>query len=86
MLDRAEGVLIGLRRCSSQDAFDEVVQAAQRHQVPVFAIASALVDLASGHGESSDDSAARAAAEHEWAELVTRSAINRDRESRSNCP
>lgn len=68
-LDRAEGVLIGLRCCSCTDAFDELLEAARRQHVPVFTIASALVDLACGSNQSIDDPAALIAAESLWGDL-----------------
>src|SRR4051794_22177041 len=46
ILDTARGILIGVRRCPSESAFDELHSAAQRHRVPVFAMAWALVHLA----------------------------------------
>ena len=51
ILDTARGILIGLRRCRSDAAFDELHTAALRHRVPVFAMAWALVHLA-GEGET----------------------------------
>jgi AmiR/NasT family two-component response regulator len=40
ILDTAKGILIGLRRCPSETAFHELLNAAQRHKMPVFAMAS----------------------------------------------
>ncbi|MDR3661796.1 MAG: ANTAR domain-containing protein [Mycobacterium sp.] len=71
-LDRAEGVLMALRRCSCEDAFDELLEAARRQHVPVFAIALALVALVDGTGLSGGDPAASAAADRQWGELVGR--------------
>ena len=34
ILDTARGLLLGLRRCRSEAAFQELLVAAQRHQVP----------------------------------------------------
>jgi ANTAR domain len=48
VLDTAEGILIGLRRCDTDAALQELVTASRTHGVAVFAIASALVDLAGG--------------------------------------
>jgi hypothetical protein len=70
-LGNAEGVLIALRHCTADEAFDELVAAARRQRVPIFTLASALVDLAAGHGDESADIAARAA-ESEWADLLGR--------------
>jgi hypothetical protein len=43
VLDTAEGILIGLRRCDTDAALQELVTASRTHGVAVFAIASALV-------------------------------------------
>lgn len=51
ILDTARGIIIGLRRCRSETALDELHNAAVRHRVPVFAMAWALVHLA-GDGEN----------------------------------
>ncbi len=66
-LDTAEGVLIGIRRIPAADAFDELVGAARRHGVSVFALAEALVALAGG--AESPDAAAVDAARTEWGAL-----------------
>ena len=69
ILDTARGILIGLRRCRSDAAFDELHGAAIRHRVPVFAMAWALVHLA-GEGETTSSfSDAQSAARHEWGAL-----------------
>ena len=52
IFDTALGILIGLRRCSSDAAFHELFGAAQRHGFPAFPMAWALVHLAGG-GEGS---------------------------------
>ncbi|MGH3494277.1 ANTAR domain-containing protein [Mycobacterium sp.] len=69
-LDTAQGILIGLRRCSSENALHELLSAAQRHKMPVFAMAWALIHLAGGGGNSSRSlTDAQAAAHHEWGQL-----------------
>jgi hypothetical protein len=74
--DTARGILIGVRRCPSEAAFHELLGAAQRHNVPVFAIAWALVRLAGGGEKSSDTlSDAQSAARHEWGQLFARPAV-----------
>jgi hypothetical protein len=74
ILDTARGILIGLRRCPSHAAFDELQSAALRHRVPVFAMAWALVHLA-GDGEKTPSFVdAQSAARHEWGSLFGRSA------------
>lgn len=71
-LDRAEGVLIALRHCTSEDAFDELLEAACSQHLPVFTVAAALVELASNVSPSTEDPAARAAAESQWGNLIAR--------------
>jgi hypothetical protein len=74
MLNTAQGILIGIRRCHSEAAFNELLSAAQRHRVPVFAMAWALVHLAS-HGDTTPEScSARTAARREWGRLFPASA------------
>jgi hypothetical protein len=68
MLDRAEGILVGLRRCRVDTAFDEIVGASQRHGVPAMRVAQALVELA--EGRAPHDTEAAAVARAEWAELL----------------
>jgi ANTAR domain len=71
ILDTAQGILIGLRRCRSEEAFQELLVAAQRHQVPVFAMAWALVHLTCGGNESPETfNAEQSAARHEWGRLL----------------
>lgn len=72
ILDRAEGILIGLRRCPSEAAFRELLSVAERHQVPVFAMAWALVHLTSGNEKSPDTfHCAQSAARLEWGPLLS---------------
>jgi ANTAR domain len=71
ILDTAQGILIGLRRCRSEEAFEELLVAAQRHRVPVFAMAWALVHLTCGGNESPETfNAEQSAARHEWGRLL----------------
>jgi hypothetical protein len=71
VLDTAEGVLVGLRGCDTRAAFSELVHAAQAHGIPVFSMAAALVELATGHQDSDDSSPrAQAAALAEWSRLL----------------
>jgi hypothetical protein len=76
MLDRAEGVLVALRRCSIDDAFDEIVRASKRHRVPALRIARALVTLTENTGLDAD-SHAISAARYEWGELLESSVATR---------
>jgi hypothetical protein len=76
ILDTAKGILIGLRRCSSEMAFHELLSAAQRHKMPVFAMAWALVHLAGGGGKSPHTFIdAQSAACHEWGQLFAGPAV-----------
>jgi hypothetical protein len=69
IVDTARGILIGLRRCPSHAAFDELHTAALRHKVSVFAMAWALVHLA-GEGEKTPSFVdAQSAARREWGPL-----------------
>ena len=75
ILDTARGILIGLRRCRSDAALDELHNAAIRHRVPVFAMAWALVHLA-GDGEKTPSfGEAQSAALHEWGPLFESAAV-----------
>ena len=73
ILDTARGILIGLRRCPSHAALDELHSAALRHRVPVFSMAWALVHLA-GDGEKTPSfTDAQSAARQEWGSLFATS-------------
>jgi hypothetical protein len=76
ILDTARGILIGLRRCPSESAFDELHSAAERHRVPVFAMAWALVHLAGEGGTSHAFIDAQSAARHEWGQLFAGPAMS----------
>jgi ANTAR domain len=70
-LDLAQGILIGLRRCTTEDAFDELVTVAHKHSVSVSALASALVTLGTGTAdEPESDRDALAVAHLAWGDLV----------------
>jgi hypothetical protein len=76
VLDTAQGILIGLRRCSSEMALHELLSAAERHRMPVFAMAWALVHLAGGGKKSPRTFIdAQSAARHEWGQLFAASAV-----------
>ena len=71
ILDTAEGVLIGLRHYHPDAAFTELIDASRRHAVPVFALASALIDLAAGARPPADAALpAWSSAQHEWGPLL----------------
>jgi hypothetical protein len=67
-VDTALGVLIGLRRYRREDAFDELLRAADRHQISPFTGASALVKLVSGDDLPSENTAV-GPAHREWSDL-----------------
>jgi hypothetical protein len=69
ILDTARGILIGLRRCPADVAFEELHSAAMRHRVPVFAMAWALVHLARDGERTPSFIDAQSAARHEWGPL-----------------
>jgi hypothetical protein len=76
IVDTAEGILIGLRRCSAAAAFDELLSAAQRHGIPVFTVAWALVELANGEAKPRQGShTAQSAARREWGHLFSRNPV-----------
>jgi AmiR/NasT family two-component response regulator len=67
-LGNAEGVLITLRHCSADEAFDELVAAANRRRVPLFRLACAVVQLAA-EGTLTKDEPCQAA-QAEWPGLL----------------
>ena len=75
IMDTAKGILIGIRRCPSETAFHELLGAAQRHKMPVFAMAWALVHLANGGEKTHTSADAQSAARYEWGELFAEPAL-----------
>lgn len=66
-IDTAVGILVGWRRSSTHAAFQELVSVSEKHAVPIFALAAALVALASRDADSQTaNSAAQVAAAREW--------------------
>lgn len=65
-LDTAIGILVGWRRYSTHAAFRELIAVSERHRVPIFALAAALVSLAGREDDIKGDIAAQLAAEREW--------------------
>lgn len=66
-IDTAVGILVGWRRSSTHAAFQELVSVGERHGVPIFALAEALVSLASRDADNqTTDTAAQLAAAREW--------------------
>jgi hypothetical protein len=66
----AEGVLVGLRRCSLDEAFMEIVTTAKRHNVAPLGLADALVAIAENDPTQSSDDDAIAAARRAWGALL----------------
>ena len=66
VLDTAVGILVGWRRCSTHAAFRELISVSERHRVPIFALAGALVSLASRDDYIGGDTAGELAAKREW--------------------
>lgn len=82
VLDLAEGILVGLRRCSAEAAFHELLAVANRHGVPVSAAASALVEHATGAADAAaTNSAGVAFACLEWGNLLPAVSGPGDRQS-----
>jgi hypothetical protein len=74
VLDTAEGILVGLRRYHTDAAFSELLDVSRRHAVPVFALASALIELASGRKRPADTALpAWSSAQREWGGLLSES-------------
>jgi hypothetical protein len=66
-IDTAVGILVGWRGSSTHSAFRELISASERHRIPIFALADALVNLAERDVDDQPaDSAAQRAAEREW--------------------
>ena len=65
----AEGVLIGLRRCSVDAAYGEIDRVSRRHRLDMRRVTLALVRLAQSV-EPEADSNATAVARYEWGALL----------------
>ncbi|QIV84265.1 hypothetical protein [Mycolicibacterium frederiksbergense] len=70
-LHLAEGILIGLRRCSPEQAIAELVSAGREAGLSTYALARGLVLAAGGYRDTTVDPAARVA-EHRWGALFRR--------------
>lgn len=68
-LHLAEGILIGLRRCSPEQAIAELVSAGRDAGLSTYALARGLVVAAGGHDGLAPDPACRVA-EHRWGMLL----------------
>ena len=67
--ETTRAILVGWRGFSSHSAFRELIDVGERHRIPVFALAEALVNLASRDAQPADSTAQRAA-EREWADTL----------------
>ena len=73
-IDQAASVLVALRRCTTDEAFNEILGASKRHRVPALRVARALVALAEDTGDDHDRHAI-AAARYEWGSLMEPTAV-----------
>jgi hypothetical protein len=68
----AEGIILGLRRCSIESASRELTEVSNRYRLDTNRVAQALVRLAQEVNPESD-SAATSVARYEWGALLPRS-------------
>lgn len=68
-LDTAKGIVVGLRRCGIDQAFNALVNYARQHQVGAICLADALIAIAQGAPTHYLDGHAVAAARAMWADL-----------------
>lgn len=68
-IDTAVGILVGWRGFSTHSAFRELINVSERHRIPIFALAEALVNLASRDAQPAGSTAQRAA-EREWGDTA----------------
>jgi ANTAR domain-containing protein len=69
-VDIAVGILVGLRGCSDQEAFAELVGVVNRTGVGIFSVAASLVAIAAGSSSADDSEAFNA-----WGELIRRARL-----------
>jgi len=69
VIDLAIGILVGLRGCSPDEAFAELVRVVHRTGIGIGSLTGALVDLANG---SSGSSAEHIEVFNAWGELIRR--------------
>lgn len=70
VIDLAQGILIGQRRCTPHTAFAELLAVSRRHDITLTAAAEALVDLAIDVDSISRPTSMEAViAEYEWGGL-----------------
>lgn len=66
VIDVVVAILVAVRRCSQEPAFEEIAHAVRETDVPLVATARALVSVASATGEQSP----RAEALRPWGDLL----------------
>jgi hypothetical protein len=69
MLDTAKGIVVAFRRCSTHEAFADIVEKAHRHRVGPICLAEALVAIAQNTSTCHLDGDAVMAARAMWMEL-----------------
>src|SRR5689334_21672272 len=69
-LDLAEGILVAVPRCEPDTAFGELVDVAKGNGLSLFAVASALVALASCTTAATFNAEAALVADRHWGELL----------------
>jgi hypothetical protein len=74
----AEGVLVGLCRCTLDEAFTDIVSAAKRHNVDPLALADALITIAEDDLIQNFDDDVAAAVRGAWGDLLDRRSGNAD--------
>jgi hypothetical protein len=77
-LHLAEGILVGLRRCSPEQAINELVATGRDAGLSTYALARGLVAAAGSHDGTVTDPAARVA-EHRWGSLLSPQSHPQDR-------
>lgn len=77
ILDTAEGVLIGLRRCTLNQAFFELAQTAKQYGVSPVSLADALVTIAQQQRADECDQKALHIARERWGALFNGASIGR---------
>lgn len=86
-LGAAEGVLVALRHCSRDEAFNDIVQTAKQCSVAPLELADALVTIAENDATRDFDDAVIAAVDQAWGGLLRRGASSGgDREKAQQPP
>lgn len=80
----AQGVLAGLRRCTLDQAFMDIVRTAKLHNVAPLGLADALVAIAENDLVQDVDDAVIAAACHAWGSLLAADRDSEENYARAN--